>query len=523
MVKIKWALQRKRRRERETAMEDVQIKHLGHDHSLMPIKPEETDAGWDLTCYGCEQPISVSSSSSNYYGCKGCSFFLHKTCAEQPREMIHTSHPQHLLTLLADPRTLNYGGDAVCDICRKNCNRFTYHCSLCNYDIDMKCALVVLSIQRSIEHTSHPHKLIPLQKESMLLCDACGEEHKGTSFLCTTCGFWINQKCASSPLTLKLNNDSHHHTLSLIYFIPQGHDHCRICSKELYRRSWAYSCSECCYFVHLDCAVSDKEHSTNNKRETEELDSSNSVTAPSYDPTPINLPMFDDSVDIITQFIKNTRKQGKYKEAAEIKHSCHDHPLAYIDFEKTIDLAVSPSMSNLSSLLNGERNAGKCNGCAQSISAPFYHCVECNFSLHTWCAELPDELRHPGHPEHTLLLTMTNNYLSCDGCNLFQNIMYYVCSECSFFLDCKCASLPRVINHETHKHTLALRPTSISKCISCGVSSSVSYECGGCQHYLCLRQMTTFVKFARKELIPTVGSIIVGNATNIFIRNVSFP
>ncbi|KAH7853464.1 hypothetical protein Vadar_002782 [Vaccinium darrowii] len=100
----------------------------------------------------------------------------------------------------------------------------------------------------------------------------------------------------------------------------------------------------------------------NNKRETEELDSTDLVTAPSdkvpteLDPTPINLPMRDDSVDIITQFIKNTRIQGKYKEVAEIKHSCHDHPLTYIDFEKTIDLAVSPSMSNLSSLLNGERN-----------------------------------------------------------------------------------------------------------------------------------------------------------------------
>ncbi|KAH7855991.1 hypothetical protein Vadar_031377 [Vaccinium darrowii] len=270
-----------------------------------------------------------------------------------------------------------------------------------------------------------------------------------------------------------------------------------------------------------------------NGTEATELDSSNSVTASSdkvpiksqeLDPTVILLPRRDDSFDIITQFIKNTSEQGKYKEATEIKHICHDHPLTYVDFEKPIDQAASRSMSDVSSLLGWERNAGKCGGCAQSISAPFYHCVECNFSLHVWCAELPEKLQHPGHSEHTLSLTMAKYYVECVGCHLFQNTMHYVCGECAFYLDCKCASLPRVIKHEEHRHNLALRPPSDSKCISCGVTSTrISFECGGCQHYLCTRQMTIFAKFVRKKLIPTIGSIIVGNATNIFIRTASFP
>ncbi|KAI8562125.1 hypothetical protein RHMOL_Rhmol03G0010300 [Rhododendron molle] len=404
------------------AMEVVQLQHLGHDHPLMVIKKEETDDSWDLSCYGCEQPISISSSSSSsyYYGCKRCSFFLHKICAKPPDKMTHPSHPQHPLTLLPNnPNTYpNYYNSsyAECDVCRECFNRFTYHCSLCEYDIDMKCALVVLSIQQNIKHTSHPHQLIPLQKKSMFSCDACGIRHEGISFLCTTCGYWINQKCASSPINLKLNNH-HHHTLSLIYSIPASYP--LLCD---YR---------------------------NNETENESHDLHNFRV--------ICLPVPDDSADIITQFIKNTAIQGKHEGAAEIKHGSHVHPLTL--YEEPVDHA--------SSHFNVAWNVQKCRGCAQSISAPFYCCLECEFYLHVWCAEIPEELRHPAHPQHTLFLTK-DTWAKCNCCNLFGSTLFYKCEECYFYLDCKCASLPRVIKHEGHdKHTLALRPTSFSGLSAC--------------------------------------------------------
>ncbi|KAH7855979.1 hypothetical protein Vadar_031236 [Vaccinium darrowii] len=438
----------------------------GHYHELMPIAKEETKARWDLTCYGCEKPILDKS----FYGCKDCQFFLHQSCRDLPRELTHPYHPQHPLTFRPIPA---YQGTAICDICRGECNRFTYHCSLCKYDIDMKCALMGLSIQSSIDHTSHPHKLIPLQKESKFSCDACGEEHKGASFLCTTCGLWINQKCASSPLNLKLPNH-HHHTLSLSYFVSledyRSYLSCEICSEGIHRRYWVYRCSECRCFVHFHCAVSAKEHSMNNETKTEELDSTNSAKITSDAVSTVssrkkNAQELDDSVDIITQFIKNAGMQGKHKEAAKITHRSHEHPLTY--FEKTID-----HTANLSSLLNRARNYEKCNGCAQSISpsAPFYHCVQCHFFLHVWCAELPaDELYHPGHPQHTLsLITWKPQGRRCDCCRYRNNTLHYACEDCNYIIDCKCASLPGVINHEIDEHTLALRPISgESECISC--------------------------------------------------------
>ncbi|XP_058196864.1 uncharacterized protein LOC131312875 isoform X2 [Rhododendron vialii] len=473
------------------AMEVVQVLQQGHDHPLMLIKKEETDDSWDLSCYGCEQPISISSSSS-YYGCKGCVFFLHKTCAQLPHNMTHPSHPQHPLTFLPSPPKAGHN----CDVCDGSCNRFLYRCYDCDYDIDMKCALVVLSTQQSIEHPSHEHQLIPLQKESMFLCDACGEEHKGSSFLCTNCGYWINQKCAESPLNLKLNN-RHEHTLSLFYFIPQklyqsfivlqgkqgNRAYCITCSKEIYRRNWVYCCSGCPYLVHLHCALSNESENQSHDLSLNQsnLSSSNSVAATSDADLHkvIHLPVPDDSADIITQFIKNTAIQGKHKGAAVINHGSHNHPLTL--FEEPIDHALS--------LFNVAWNVQKCCGCAQSISAPFYCCVECEFYLHVWCAELPEQLPHPGHPQHALFLSKAARAGKCKGCNLFASTLLYGCEECDFYLDCKCASLPRVIKHEGHdKHTLALRPTSFSgTCISCSASLTISFECLGCKFNLCVR------------------------------------
>ncbi|KAH7853226.1 hypothetical protein Vadar_000258 [Vaccinium darrowii] len=260
--------------ERNPAEEAAQVRlDLGHYHPLIPITNEETKDSWDLTCYGCEQPIKDMS----FYGCKQCLFFLHPSCRDLPRQLTHFYHPQHSLTLLPSPPSITH----ICDICRGSCNRFIYRCDRCDYDIDMKCATVVLTIQQRINHPSHEHQLTPLLQESMFLCGGCGKEHKGTSFLCTTCGFWINQKCASasSPPNLKLN---HPHTLFLFYFVEKDNQPCKICHEKIHRRYWVYRCSECRdYVVHFHCAMSAKEHSTNNETKIEGLDSTISVTTTS--------------------------------------------------------------------------------------------------------------------------------------------------------------------------------------------------------------------------------------------------
>ncbi|KAI7982286.1 hypothetical protein LOK49_LG15G00569 [Camellia lanceoleosa] len=213
----------------------MELEHFSHDHPLI-LRTDYMEEGVKVHCYGCRQPIS-----------------------ELPREMTyHPSHPDHPLTLLPKPPYR-----CTCDVCREECDRFVYNCCHCNFDVNIRCASVVSNIQQRIELQCHPHQLIPLEKSATFLCDACGEEHGGTSYLCTTCGFWVSQKCANSlPSTIKLGDHHHPHPLTLIYSIPYERK-CRICTEPLYRRNWLYHCadSKCKYSVHVNCAASKKEHS----------------------------------------------------------------------------------------------------------------------------------------------------------------------------------------------------------------------------------------------------------------------
>ncbi|KAI8015766.1 hypothetical protein LOK49_LG05G00360 [Camellia lanceoleosa] len=479
----------------------MELEHFSHDHPLilyteLMYDGDDDDGVAKISCYACEQLII---SCQSYYGCNRCWFFLHKSCAELPKKITHPSHLEHPLALFSNP-TYNSG----CDFCGESCNRFIYQCSPCKFDVHLKCASVAYSIQKRIEHKSHTqHQLISLQKPAMFFCDACGTKHEGTSYLCTTCGFWVNQHCADSlPSTIKLTN--HPHPLTLIYSMPFEYDgpwaNCAICGEQVYRRNWVYYCSdsECKYFVHVNCATSETERYIEYKSELNLVDSgittSNTKLSREckadtkgeiFDPNLINLPMPNEFDDLVTQFIKGIRLQGMYEGATKIQHGSHRHPLIF--FDKQLD-SESCSTGNKLPLLNEVmKNDKKCKGCARTISAPFFYCAKCNFFLHEWCAELPIELRHPCHPEHPLLLTKKFHLFGCTCCGSDSISFIFRCTTCEYSIDCKCASLPRIIRHKAHKHTLALRQTWSARCSACNdVYHRCAFVCDPCNLNICV-------------------------------------
>ncbi|KAB1227474.1 hypothetical protein CJ030_MR1G028874 [Morella rubra] len=114
----------------------------------------------------------------------------------------------------------------------------------------------------------------------------------------------------------------------------------------------------------------------------------------------------------------------------EIEHFSHRHPLILTEVLET----------------DGEKGV-ICSGCEESVLGPGYKCYECNFLLHKSCAELPREIQHPVHPNHTLTLRTSNNYASyCDAClKICRNCFTYKCNSCDFDLDIKCASRAELI------------------------------------------------------------------------------
>lgn len=136
-----------------------------------------------------------------------------------------------------------------------------------------------------------------------------------------------------------------------------------------------------------------------------------------------------------------------------------------------------------------------CNGCLKPITnMPFYKCAEsCDFVLHEWCTQLPDQVpNHPGHPQHSLVLlpNAPNKFygmFKCVVCRLRCNGFVYSCVECDYHIDVNCAFIPDKIVHEAHPNHLIWRVQSRpseKRCRSCVRSfdeTGFSYSCRTCE------------------------------------------
>lgn len=174
-------------------------KHFSHRHALRPFKVREGDQGF-RTCSGCERDVSAGSA----YRCTKpkCDFFLHSSCFSLPPQLHHGSHPKHTLTLLSPPPYAEE--EFICNACGETSSAFTYHCSLCTYDLHVGCAHLPYSVKRD----DHPHPL------NLLF-----------------------------PGLVPETEDSDNQFLS-----------CNVCYGSVTEQCWVYCCEQCKFNTHLDCA-----------------------------------------------------------------------------------------------------------------------------------------------------------------------------------------------------------------------------------------------------------------------------
>ena len=123
----------------------MDLLHFSHDHPLIFNKVSKGH----FWCDGCGEEIKGSR-----YSCSKCNFDLHKSCAELPLELQHPIHLEHPLILHKTPP---YNGKTcTCKGCKSPCKWFVYHCSLCKFDLDVKCVSLPLTIKTEIHE--HPSK-----------------------------------------------------------------------------------------------------------------------------------------------------------------------------------------------------------------------------------------------------------------------------------------------------------------------------------------------------------------------------
>ncbi|XP_050383228.1 uncharacterized protein LOC126800003 [Argentina anserina] len=482
------------------------FKHFSHIH---PLKLKEAEqkcedgavaaAGPPVACSACGDPVVDPS-----YSCNQCpQFILHKSCAELPRELHHPIHNKHPLVLLPDR---NYR----CDICRKShSGKFSYKCKPCDFDVDLQCASVINNI-KYLQHFSHEHALIfvedPENREgnSPVGCKGCGERVLGPSYCCSRflCHYTLHNSCVELPL------EFHHpmHTKHpLILNSGRAKHLCDACNQDCSDK-FTYSCSQCFFNLDPKCTFNwtDFKHFSHihplklKEAEQKYEDGAAAVAGP-----PVVCSACGDLLLGPSYSCNHCPEFILHKPCAELPRELHHpihkkHPLVLLpdryyscdicrkahsgkfsykcepcDFD--VDLQCAPVISNIKYLQHfshehalifvedPEKREGKslvvCKGCGERVLGPSYCCSRflCHYTLHKSCVELPNEMHHPIHRKHPLML-LSGRYYRCDICRRsHSNLFSYRCEDCDFDLDLQCASnLSNIkcLEHFSHEHEL---------------------------------------------------------------------
>ncbi|XP_017984259.1 PREDICTED: uncharacterized protein LOC18586179 [Theobroma cacao] len=109
--------------------------------------------------------------------------------------------------------------------------------------------------------------------------------------------------------------------------------------------------------------------------------------------------------------------------------------------------------------------------------------LDCGFCLHKKCVELPFEINHLYHRQHSLFLQFNTDCLPCKICQGTQvKGFVYCCSMCKVALHVDCVSPSPFIEDSNHEHsfTRCLRRFSFI-CGACGTSGNYApYICSTC-------------------------------------------
>ncbi|XP_024010328.1 uncharacterized protein LOC18014268 [Eutrema salsugineum] len=450
-------------------------------------------------CDGCG-----IASGYGYY-CSRCQFGAHAECIDGLDIITHPSHSKHPLKNVLT-KTVDYT-DSRCHFCRRVLGERMYHCSTCNFSIDMDCWIIQppLTIYQPKSH-NHTFTLMPVRN----------------SFTCNGCGI---VDCIDLPRVININR--HEHRISRTYHLGHGDWQCGVCRKKMDWTCGAFSCKKCpSYAVHSKCAI------RNDVWDEKELE--------------------DEPEE------KEIRYTYQVINEKEIKHCSHRHNLRLRDdnaaeYEEMLcEACIAPISSDpffkcvqcefflhkvcaiLSykkrhilhkhrlSLETGSsfmaREYFKCTYCRQFFDGFMHYCESfCNLELDLRCANISEPFHHELHP-HPLYRTSTEPK-TCGGCG--KDSEYVLCCiVCEFALGMECATLPRKVKHRCDDHVLSLHHGAGNSkgqlwCDICEGKTDPSVwfygcdECGVTLHIKCVLGDMYYFKAGRKyrrgELVPNDG------------------
>ena len=499
-----------------------EIDHFSHPHSLFLQYGFLTGDTGNANCYACREQLS---SSSRFYECSDCAFYLHESCS---RDLIeHYRHYKHIQNHFHNhPLEIVYYGRNVpgfvcCTLCRKCCFGPTYVCFLCKFFLHQSC-LELLGTNTISQNSFHKHPLIIAENKvndstsSFFMnndfpsCSACGEPCFGKSFACLRCKFLIHELC------LELPHEIQHffHPCPLSLQQETTNFTCRACEKS--RSQFAYCCNRCHFFLDVECAL----------MFTRNFEGQNYILS-YYHHHPLilcnkesndHVVSCDGCNQVISNEIYGCIQCDFYLHRScaavphQIKHPLHPKHTLNLFFDEKLLCRVSILKSldkkgkakylrhKHFSIHDDKENEVCCGVCEKHVCGPSYECIRCKFFIHQDCIEPVEEVQHPFQPHDNDSLigvsrkTLPRKKFTCDACFCKSCFGFsYRCEECSFKLDANCASLKPPIKYKGHKHLLTFfeKVYDDPQCEVCKTSyPDVSYlrcvECDFNVHLLCV-------------------------------------
>lgn len=164
------------------------FEHFSHGHLLVLGDPPPEG---NPVCYGCKTTIFPAKSC---YMCRKCPFFLHQVCFGMPKSVQHPVDP-HPLALLSMPSSLKNSAD--CKACGQSISTFYYSCVDCRSFYHVLC----LAMPLSLKVPSHPHTLtLEFSPPYDFQCDLCARPSYAACaawlYHCSLCEFDVHISCA---------------------------------------------------------------------------------------------------------------------------------------------------------------------------------------------------------------------------------------------------------------------------------------------------------------------------------------
>ncbi|XVF06432.1 hypothetical protein REPUB_Repub06bG0047600 [Reevesia pubescens] len=538
------------------------LQHPFHPPHYLYVQYCERDYGF--SCKACKRPIDAFMLTT-YYACHVCRFYLHISCARLRPTLKHKCH-KHDLTYFTRSTECFFIKSFNCNACGLDCNARKnkegafYRCVQCDFDIHFKC----LPAPAVAKHRYHRHFLvlhhgITEDDSGQYYCDICETERnpKHHIYYCKKCTYIAHVECVLKEmqeiqfLLKDLEEEEKEKEKEKKMYFEKDEDAESSTSSEEEEEDEKVEMSEeeeendkeetneeeeeeeeseeeefeNKEGKHEKHEKEDKEKEEEDEEKMEEEEEEEEVLEENKE----NSDEGEQDDESENQDIdeKNEANEGAASTSINGTEDMSRHPLKTSEKPALqIDHFSHQHELNLFRLRKKYEN-GNCNACGQELHGTVYICTTCKFpfhyGLHKACTELPYELQHPLHSQHSLTLLSQfphseTSFFLCDECRNFSSGFVYLCMDCQFKLYVKCAVLvaPKIeskepknreketkllhfketkLLHFSHEHMLVLgniADKSVS-CLGCDLPIlGPAYCCLDCLHTIheyCLRML----------------------------------